>query len=69
MRKHKGARRSIDVFTGSDPLFNLKNLGLRIKSMQSRQYWQLGGLIFITALAIMVVVLWFYIVLSNFFVQ
>ena len=64
--RNKDRTKSIEIFSGEDPMFNCKNLGLRIKSLERKHYWQLALILLLLGLAIGAVLAWFKIFLKNF---
>lgn len=64
MRRRDGPGRRIEVFSGVDPIFNCKNLGLRIKRLTRKQVCLLAMLVLVLSLAVSAVLLWFKVVLS-----
>ena len=60
------SRGRITVFSGPDPMFNLKNLRNRIRAIKRKQVYLLGVMGLIIICAITAVIIWFKVVLKGY---
>ena len=52
-------RNPIEIFSGQDPMFNLANLGLRIRMLQRCQIYKLLLILLVVFLCYLAIYLWF----------
>ena len=66
MKKRVGPGKSINIFTGEDPMFNVHNLKLRVQGIQRKDVYMIAIVVFVLACAVSAVLVWFKIVLKGF---
>ena len=64
--RHKEQRLSIEIFKGSDPMFNCQNLYLRIRGMTRTQMCKISLLMLIILACTISIALWFKIKLNGY---
>ena len=66
IRQRSGPSRKIEIFSGTDPMFNCKNLKLRLQEISRKDIILLSIGVFFFILAITSVILWFKIFLNGY---
>ena len=66
IKKREGPRKSIEIFSGNDPMFNFKNAALRISRMTRKDVCLLLLLIFVVLCAVVAVLVWFKVKLRGY---